>query len=191
MTSVEPPEHSKFFKDGCRLSSAHLSSAYQSSARYLLSSFSGKAAEGLSNTPQCLELHFVPHSTQEKKMSVIPGDCKSSGTQALPTTDRDSGQVSPSLEDSASPCDTKPHKEPYLWDCGDKCPQHRPACNVAEPLHSQPSRGPGPTARWEWGRCLPLSHWARGAPGRPRQLGLQVSWAGTAAFRHTAASQIT
>lgn len=61
-----------------------------------------------SRTPLCAPFH------SGKKLSVISGAWTSSGTQPLPTTDRDLGQVSPFLEGSASPCDTKPHKDPYL-----------------------------------------------------------------------------
>lgn len=137
-----------------------------------LSSFSGKASEGMSNTPQCLELHFMPHSTQEKKLSVTPGAWKSSGTQPLPATDRHSGQVNPSLESSVSPCDTKPHQDPYLWDCREKCHQQRPACNMAKPLHSQQGRGPGPMASQVGVRPWPPpSPLGKGRPRPPRAAG--------------------
>lgn len=152
MTSVEPPVPSKAFEDGC-----HLSLVHHSAVR-----FSGQPSADMSNIPQCPELHFTPHSTQEKKLRVTPEAWKSSGPQSLPTTDRDSGQVSPSLEGSASPCDTKTPTYGAVEKSVDNRGQNTMWQNHTQ---TQPAcRGPGPAARWERDHRLLLP----AGPGRRR-----------------------
>lgn len=71
-----------------------------------------------------------------------------------------------------APYDTKPHQDPYLGDCREKCHQQRPASNMAKPLHSQPSGGPGPMAGQvgvgPWPPPFPLG---KGRPRPPQAAG--------------------
>lgn len=138
MTSEEPPVHSKMAASTPLFTSA-LPATHQPSGQHL--PWEGNRGATVHRTPVLAPFHSGKRAVCAPRGLAVQWDTPS----AQPLTGTHSGQISPSLEDSASPCDITAHRGSCLWTVvktGDNRGQHAMQQNQV-PTTWPAQQGPG------------------------------------------------